>query len=395
MHLRSASVLALLFLPTLGAGVLAQEPPVQEERLHVVRAGETLSQLARIYFDTASAWSRIFEANRDRIEDPDRILPGLELRIPGAGAALRQAEDPDPRVIDVTLMVADTPRVLTPVGGTAADRRDLLRMRPFRATSSPNPVEERSVFHGMHQPVARAPTRPGVMLAPPEEALAVPRSVFHGASWIEGQDDDPPVVGRVVGFEGAGAVRVARTTLQPHDLVEVELEEGHGIEEGDRLIGFMRGDRIWRVGRVMVPTGILLVQAVDGERAIARVEGGFARFELGHRVTPMRPFPLEPGRHPLAAEEEVPTAILAFAERREIYLPGDQAFIPLGVRDGISVGDRFLGVAGGRDGLEGRSVATFQVIRVGEGVSTVRITGVEAPTAVRRGLELRRIATMP
>jgi nucleoid-associated protein YgaU len=50
--------------------------------LHTVAKGDTLSHIAQAHYGKASAWPRIFEANRDQLDDPDRIFPGQVLRIP-------------------------------------------------------------------------------------------------------------------------------------------------------------------------------------------------------------------------------------------------------------------------------------------------------------------------
>jgi nucleoid-associated protein YgaU len=50
--------------------------------LHTVAAGETLASIARAYLGRASREVDIFEANRDRLNDPDQIFPGQQLVIP-------------------------------------------------------------------------------------------------------------------------------------------------------------------------------------------------------------------------------------------------------------------------------------------------------------------------
>ena len=49
---------------------------------HTVQRGETLSALARRFYDDARQFPRVFEANRHQINDPDLIFPGQVLRIP-------------------------------------------------------------------------------------------------------------------------------------------------------------------------------------------------------------------------------------------------------------------------------------------------------------------------
>ena len=49
---------------------------------HTVRPGETLASIAERYLGSATKDRKIFEANRDRMNDPDQISPGQQLLIP-------------------------------------------------------------------------------------------------------------------------------------------------------------------------------------------------------------------------------------------------------------------------------------------------------------------------
>jgi len=49
---------------------------------YTVVSGDTLSRIAKHHYGDANAWNRIFEANRDLLDDPNRIFPGQVLRIP-------------------------------------------------------------------------------------------------------------------------------------------------------------------------------------------------------------------------------------------------------------------------------------------------------------------------
>jgi nucleoid-associated protein YgaU len=51
-------------------------------RFYIVQKGDTLSKIAKHFFGGTSDWRRIYEANRDRIKDPDMIQPGWKLIIP-------------------------------------------------------------------------------------------------------------------------------------------------------------------------------------------------------------------------------------------------------------------------------------------------------------------------
>jgi nucleoid-associated protein YgaU len=55
---------------------------VPAERTYTVESGDTLSAIAERYYGTQTEWPKIFEANRDQIDNPDLIQPGQVLRVP-------------------------------------------------------------------------------------------------------------------------------------------------------------------------------------------------------------------------------------------------------------------------------------------------------------------------
>jgi nucleoid-associated protein YgaU len=55
---------------------------VSAERFYEVVSGDTLGKIAQKYYGKASAYPKIFEANRDILDNPDLIKPGQKLRIP-------------------------------------------------------------------------------------------------------------------------------------------------------------------------------------------------------------------------------------------------------------------------------------------------------------------------
>ena len=52
------------------------------QKTYTVQAGDTLSKIAKDHLGSAGAYTRIFEANRDQLDDPNKIKPGQVLRIP-------------------------------------------------------------------------------------------------------------------------------------------------------------------------------------------------------------------------------------------------------------------------------------------------------------------------
>jgi nucleoid-associated protein YgaU len=49
---------------------------------YTVKAGDTLSKIAKEHLGDANAYMKIFNANKDQLQDPDKIKPGQVLKMP-------------------------------------------------------------------------------------------------------------------------------------------------------------------------------------------------------------------------------------------------------------------------------------------------------------------------
>jgi nucleoid-associated protein YgaU len=58
--------------------------PTGGGKTYTVKSGDSLSKIAKRLYGDASKWHRIYEANRDKIKNPDLIHPGQEFTIPDA-----------------------------------------------------------------------------------------------------------------------------------------------------------------------------------------------------------------------------------------------------------------------------------------------------------------------
>jgi nucleoid-associated protein YgaU len=54
----------------------------QSAKTYTVKAGDTLSKIAKQHYGNANLYTKIFEANKDILRDPDKIQPGQVLKIP-------------------------------------------------------------------------------------------------------------------------------------------------------------------------------------------------------------------------------------------------------------------------------------------------------------------------
>ena len=65
--------------PAAGSATPANNPYT---KTYTVVSGDTLSKIAQKYYGDPALYTKIFEANRDVLRDPNKIMPGQKLRIP-------------------------------------------------------------------------------------------------------------------------------------------------------------------------------------------------------------------------------------------------------------------------------------------------------------------------
>ena len=64
-------------------GSSSSAPKVEPDVVtYTVQKGDTLSKIAKAHYGDANQWRKIYEANKERIKNPDLIQPGWVLTIP-------------------------------------------------------------------------------------------------------------------------------------------------------------------------------------------------------------------------------------------------------------------------------------------------------------------------
>ena len=63
---------------------IAPDQPSQDVSFidYTVQKNDTLQKISKKFYDTYRKWMQIYEANKDKIKDPNAIKPGMHLRIP-------------------------------------------------------------------------------------------------------------------------------------------------------------------------------------------------------------------------------------------------------------------------------------------------------------------------
>ena len=58
------------------------QPASHTTQTYTVKAGDTLSKIAKQHYGNANLYMKIFEANKDLLRDPDKIQVGQVLKLP-------------------------------------------------------------------------------------------------------------------------------------------------------------------------------------------------------------------------------------------------------------------------------------------------------------------------
>ncbi len=371
----AAACMALLGSAPLGAQQPKAAPANGPAREHVVRKGDTLWDLARQYLNDPFLWPAIYQANRSVVRNPDLIYPAERLVIPPAGP----------------VMAADATRAAPAPAAAAPAEAAPAQAVPMGVAAAP---EARTVFYDSGQGAAGMDT-----VASLERPL-VPETEFQSAAWVA-EPEALPVVARLLREvdPSTGQDRLTQS-LHPQESVFLGFEGGQRLEVGQRLQLEEVGREISGSGRIIQPVAILRVDSVGAGVAVATVARQFGTVIRGQRALAL---PAYPGA--AARAEPVQSGprgtVLGFLEEQPLYGTMDVAFVSLGRAQGLALGDQLEAYEPSEPspGAESRTLppvalARFTVVRVGERVSTVRVTSV-THAGLRSGVPVQLVAKAP
>jgi len=341
---------ALAIAATLAAvaPLAAQQDTVPEGRVHTVRRGDTLWDLARQYLADPFLWPEIFRLNTDVVRDPARIYPNERLVLP-PGVAAAGPSEPEHTVF---------------YQGAREGPRDRLTILPAGTAEFP----------------------------------VVRTGDFYRAGFVVPEGDVRPQ-GRVREIISPTVVPLERQpTVQIYDKVLVSTDSGMApFRIGDR-VQFLRPERLMQpYGRLFTPRGIGTVAGVDGGTATVVVIRMFDPVGPGDLVTPAPAFPVAIGVRPAAAAD-LQGRVVGFQRQHPLQAVEELAVLDVGRQMGVKEGDEFEVFLPRQRADWGTrpevSVGRMQVVKVTQRTSTVRITHLEQP-AIAVGQPVRRVAKMP
>jgi hypothetical protein len=366
--------LVLLAAPSFGDAALSAQDA------HTVVRGNTLWDLARSYYGDPFQWTRIYEANRDRIQNPDLIYPGQALRMPGADGTVTEitvapADDPEP-----PLQPAEPSAAEPPVAG--GDPQEPL---PGRVSTGDAPLAfgNAAGIGGATRPEPEPRT-------PPPPRTTIPEDLVAAAPFVIPEGAEAPRIGRIVGYAGAEEVRAPRSTARLYDRMSLA-REGGTLAPGSRLQSYRLGAVVPGVGRVAHPTGVLVVEAAGADTPVGEIVVQLGALRVGDLVRPLPTSGLQPGVEPARVADGLRATVVAVAEDHVLQNIGDHLFIDVG-RERTSIGDHFVPEMPGGDPAhpEGR----LQVVAVQDGFATLRIVNIVNPV-FETGLAVRQVRRMP
>lgn len=366
-------VLGVLLLGAGQATAFAQEP---KPDTYTVRPGDTLWALAQRFMGDPFLWPEIYRLNTNVVEDPHWIYPGEVLRLVGSANVASVPTTDTPIPTDSTA-VSDT--VQAPVVAAEPEAAD--SGEPLFPRAGANRFA--STLRGADQ----APYRP---LRPGE---------FYASGFLTEGRSLP--FGKLLGY--AMPSQIGSGPLKPSILlyseVVVQPPAGATYQVGDSLIALTDNLSIPDHGKIVAPTGLLrITRQVDGGY-VAVVEGVYGRMMTGQAVLPAERFTPAGAVRPVAVADGIQASVLGGQEPQTLKGPMDVLFLDKGRQDGVAPGDIFeirrVGTVRGDGTVDvAATMATVQVVRVGDHSATVRILSVDSPN-IPAGTSARQVAKLP
>jgi LysM repeat protein len=333
-------------------------------KTHVVKRGDTLWGIAKLYLGDPFLWPEIYRLNTDIIEDPHWIYPGESLKLPGEAAKVIAAA-------------------------------------PTKAPTAPaaQPAPKPTVTPA--EPVTPADTVQAALLV--QARSLVRTGEYAAAPWVDKQGG-PSVSGYVMqNADIPGIASADQSRMNLYDRVVFAPPSGAAATERTLYLAYRLGPVLENLGQVVIPTGIIQVTRSprDGEAGMGRVVKMFGEMLQGNRLIPYD------STAAIVNGSLTPVANGKSGKVRwilgEHVLPRLQNYIVLDMSksDGVNTGDQIELYQPRQGPTETRqlavpeiSIARAQVLRVTSYGATAIITGQEQPK-IQEGTAARVAAKIP
>ena len=223
------------------SGAQAAQPPVENgpvSKTHEVSKGETLWGLSNKYYGDPFKWGRIYNANMDKISNPDLIYPKEEIAIPEITEAVKHAPATAADVFSEEPAAAAVEKAYSP----AAGKVNISDFEPM-GSSMEMPVDQKEWPAGATTIVPVNWKADGVII-----------------SRVNADSDDEN-----------------DSLTEPGDRVRVKVRKPSLFRPGERISAYMKGIVAYdsktnkKLGRELQKTGVLEILSVNKNIVKARV----------------------------------------------------------------------------------------------------------------------------
>lgn len=328
---------------------------------HLVKRGDTLWDLARLYLGDAYLWPEIYRLNTEVVEDPHWIYPGETLRLPGVVVA-----SGDPAVALVPAAPHDTNAT------TIFDPRRYRRPRG---------------------------TRQSIMLQAPHQAVRPGEYIVAPFAWAVG---GPAGAGRVRSTAASQIVvpNLEQRVFQSQEPIFVTLPAGGNRVNGELFLTYSLGPMIPGRGQLVVPTALIRLAddaGVGDARAV--IVDRYREVLAGQGVMPVDSLTPRPDVFPEYVEFGATTSVAWLVDEPVITQKGSYLVLSSSSTDGLVPGDQVtlfapLGTGAAGEMRAPEEAAVLQVLRVTPyGVSAIIMR--RSPADITVGMAGRITAKMP
>lgn len=341
----------------------------QQSAVHQVIDGDTLWDLAGHYLQNSFSWPLIWEANKEKVEDPHWIYPGQELVIPPLGASGPVAE-PD----------SSAPVVLAPEPEPEPE--------PETPVAKPTTQARRSQLIGLKKV--------------PEPVVSEALAFISG--YLSTEDEKP--LGRFIHSD-------TRNTdyLATNDRVYINLGVRDGTRPGDRFAVYRVDKKRVKhpkggadLGRMVTIAGVVEVEQVEEQSSKARIIKCFQPLTRKETLKPYVEAVVPKDVKPMPVQKSHEGYIVSLREPELAATTYKVAYIDKGLADGIMPGDVFeiyrvqKNVAdpdrGGSVRLSDLTVGAVQVLSVRNATATAYISA-SSVEDIKAGETIRLVKKIP
>jgi hypothetical protein len=245
--------------------------------------GDTIWELSNKYYGDPFRWGKIYNANINMVENPDRIYPDEEITIPELTDLLVPAPKPE-TVTEMNAPASEggaapqVKKVETAAGAVPADQPPPIQQNSQIAPSKPNVTEN-----------ALQAKDKAVYLEAGELLEEMPEDQKGWAQKIRIAPNDWKADGVIAGKVRSDNDELPDSLAVEGELVRIKAAKAGVLKPGDKITAYMKGvaavdEDGSKLGLEIQKTGTLEVVSVEGTAVRARIIEAVTSVEKGQLV---------------------------------------------------------------------------------------------------------------